>query len=591
METPSGPVYALAHATSGALASAFASYSTQDVNAFPASLQYRLPRYLKRQKQRQQRDNISLDEELTINSTPNLAPWGDNDDDDNEEQESSPSRRAIDSFLFFGTYSLLRGSRASIYMSGALPALEELSLGLLSAALAHGGSISARNMLADPTLFSLHRLHKLIKASMEPKAVEMSPSGRVLAAKAGAVVAATETRFSLPMSRENLYATLHTGEALLGNIFRGYYGSGASFVKNAIEPGLTIALEQILACILLPATDGETRRLRDIFVLAVLAKVATTLAMYPFHAAARARAKITYHHVNSVAIKSQNQKISIEVKARDHNVYDSESQEEEEEEEEEKEEANLIQLSDNENTSVVGGTDNHTRSCDSEHQQDGSYNSTFSTIAHIYRTEGASALYAGVGPELLRAVVAHACLMVSKDLVHRVILRAILAASTFFAPDATGSLQSPVDKTVGASAASETPVDVKTVAAPIPLKVPTVKPPPPIPRIIMMHTGRPLPRPEEIRAAMVKPQGKRTALCLSPNSTPEMRAWSVQRRAASSIASVAPAAVHPGYCYGAAGRATWLADDSPSPWVELVAGGFSWSRRGGDRVKNTNCHE
>ncbi|KAJ2897985.1 Peroxisomal adenine nucleotide transporter 1 [Zalerion maritima] len=401
-------------------------------------------------------------------------------------READVAQRGLETGVFFGVYALLKGSRTDVYGTTAMiPAYEELGLGLFSGAMGRAVGVGISNMLSNnntETSSSPRRGSKGLKKSLRKLRVK-----DVLASLKGAGA---------------------------DGVFRGYFSGG--FVRGAVEPGMTLAIEQILARALLSG-GGTERGLLEIMFLAVAGKMIATLVSYPFRTA-RAR---------MVASKHEDIVSSLGENGNGHSAEQAEK---------------LIDLSDEERVSLGESP-----------FRDGKqkYGTVFEAIRHVYHTEGVGALYDGVGSEMVRAVVHHVILMVGKELIHRVILRVALAVTGFWNRRMVKMVTS-ADGTVGMMKYSSQVPTVPKVPAPTmkaanlfntsttaqpaaapPTKstMPTVQPP----RIRSLHTNQYLPRPGE-RPWNMQPQQAPTTVRLArageldASNFVRDKAWSLQNQ-------------------------------------------------------------
>lgn len=164
-----------------------------------------------------------------------------------------------------------------------------------------------------------------------------------------------------------IISEIRTERGLLG-LWAGY---SASLVLT-LNPSLTFFLQQVLKRALVPRERWDKPGASTTFILAALSKVAATSVTYPFQIA-KARVQV------SAAPEGG--------KGKDETREDSCG-------------------------SLVGDT-------------------IFARLVRIVRAEGVSALYDGIGGELLKGFFSHGTTMLSKDVIHRFILQlyfAILAA-------------------------------------------------------------------------------------------------------------------------------------------------------------------
>ncbi|KAK3940387.1 mitochondrial carrier domain-containing protein [Diplogelasinospora grovesii] len=189
---------------------------------------------------------------------------------------------------------------------------------------------------------------------------------------------------------------------------RGVLGLWAGYSASLVltlNPSITFFLQQMLErTALIPRLqtrnpEGATTT----FLLAAISKVVATTVTYPFQIA-KARVQVSGSAPTEKAVVTDDEDLI--------------SLAEEEHLDEKKPKAPAKKL--------VNGV-RHVAS-----------DSIFGTVFRIARTEGAGALYDGIGGELLKAFLSHGTTMLAKDVIHRLIVRlyfAILAALQRYQPD------------------------------------------------------------------------------------------------------------------------------------------------------------
>lgn len=166
---------------------------------------------------------------------------------------------------------------------------------------------------------------------------------------------------------------------------------------------MTFFLQQILKRALVSRENWEEPGSAVTFVIAALSKVMATSVTYPFQIA-KARVMVSS---KKPAAQAQSQSQSQE--ENKNGVVD-----EKKGEKGEKREAN--------------GTAAATQKAKEKKAKKAARRETiFSTVLNIARTEGVPALYDGIGGELLKAFFNHGLTMVSKDIVHGLIIQLYFA--------------------------------------------------------------------------------------------------------------------------------------------------------------------
>lgn len=172
-------------------------------------------------------------------------------------------------------------------------------------------------------------------------------------------------------------------------------GYSASLVLT-LNPSMTFFLQQILKRMLVSRENWEEPGSAITFVIAALSKVMATSLTYPFQIA-KARVQ-----VSSAPSPSS---------SRD----DSGKEKEEKEEEKTNGEATAT-------TTAAAAT-----KAKKAKKAAAARETIFSTVLRIAETEGVKALYDGIGGELLKAFFNHGLTMLSKDIIHGLIIQLYFA--------------------------------------------------------------------------------------------------------------------------------------------------------------------
>lgn len=291
-----------------------------------------------------------------------------------------------DSFLFFLFYNWFRARR--LHGRGGrgggrhLPVLEELAVGAAAGACARLFTTPIGNVVTRMQTASL---------------VNGTGDGERSGGEAPSV--------------RDIVAGIRREKGLLG-LWAGY---SASLVLT-LNPSLTFFLNQVLEKAVMSSRGGLEGAWDDgasdapgvgamaTFLLAAVSKTVATAVTYPFQTA-KARVQV-----------SSGPSVLEEARAAP-------------------EEENLIDMEEKKPPQVEEGTATAT----SEHSQPAiravtngvrnlAQDTIFATVVRIARTEGIRALYDGIGGELLKAFFNHGTTMLSKDIVHRLLVRLYFVA-------------------------------------------------------------------------------------------------------------------------------------------------------------------
>ncbi|POS72553.1 peroxisomal adenine nucleotide transporter 1 [Diaporthe helianthi] len=286
-----------------------------------------------------------------------------------------------DSFLFFLFYNWFR-TRRSQGNSRRLPAWEELAVGAAAGACARLFTTPISNVVTRKQTASLIS--------------DDNDAGGEARAGARAGAGAPDTRRGL--SSAEILHVIHAEKGLLG-LWAGY---SATLVLT-LNPSITFYLQHALKKALVDrGREGESNGAT--FLVAALSKAIATAVTYPFQIA----------------------KARVQVSAPESPRPRPEPEPEDGGGEEKKEVVEASTEARGEDIIVVEQNVGRTQSkaqALARRVQRLAEDTIFGTVMHIRKTEGVSALYDGIGGELLKAFFNHGTTMLSKEIVHRLILQ------------------------------------------------------------------------------------------------------------------------------------------------------------------------
>ncbi|KAK3953306.1 mitochondrial carrier domain-containing protein [Pseudoneurospora amorphoporcata] len=277
-------------------------------------------------------------------------------------------KSAADSFLFFLFYTWFRAKRLRVN-EPYLKVLEELAVGAAAGACAKLFTTPVSNVV---TRRQTANLISSSSRSQPSTPTEGSPVRPSFPASPTKDLSFTETIMSIYRER-----------GLLNGLWAGY---SASLVLT-LNPSMTFFLQQILKRILVSRENWEEPGSAITFVIAALSKVMATSVTYPFQIA-KARVMVS-------APQSQLQ----------------------------------AQPGGSEKRKETGGNGDHGTATQTakEVTKKAARETIFSTVLRIAQTEGVKALYDGIGGELLKAFFNHGLTMLSKDIIHGLVIQLYFA--------------------------------------------------------------------------------------------------------------------------------------------------------------------
>ncbi|KAK3379828.1 mitochondrial carrier domain-containing protein [Lasiosphaeria ovina] len=275
------------------------------------------------------------------------------------------AKSAADSFLFFLFYTWFRSRRLHARNHAPhLSPLEELAVGAVAGACCKAFTTPVSNVVTRRQTASLVGARSSNSPSSQGRERQQEPQHRARDLTFGEIVA--------DMRREN---------GLLG-LWAGY---SASLVLT-LNPSTTFFLQQFLKRTLVPRHLWDDPGARTTFFLAAVSKVVATSLTYPFQIA-KARVQVSASSVDDRKKKQQQEESEVFV-SDEHGSAAS---------------ALVSRIRD-----IAG-------------------DNIFATVLRIARAEGVRALYDGIGGELLKGFFSHGTTMLSKDTIHRFIVRLYFA--------------------------------------------------------------------------------------------------------------------------------------------------------------------
>ncbi|KAL0472999.1 peroxisomal adenine nucleotide transporter 1 [Neurospora intermedia] len=300
-------------------------------------------------------------------------------------------KSATDSFLFFLFYTWFRAKRLRVN-EPYLKVLEELAVGAAAGACAKLFTTPVSNVVTRRQTANLISSSSSASRSSNPSTPTDGSSSPVLRRR--------RRPSSPPAAQPDLSFTetiisIYRERGLLNGLWAGY---SASLVLT-LNPSMTFFLQQILKRMLVSREKKwEEPGSVATFVIAALSKVMATSVTYPFQIA-KARVQVSAAPSSSSVSVSASASVS-----RD----DTTSREKEKEEREEVKK---------EVKKTAAATTGRRRGRET----------IFSTVRRIAETEGVKALYDGIGGELLKAFFNHGLTMLSKDIIHGLIIQLYFA--------------------------------------------------------------------------------------------------------------------------------------------------------------------
>ncbi|KAK3399235.1 mitochondrial carrier domain-containing protein [Sordaria brevicollis] len=284
-------------------------------------------------------------------------------------------KSAADSFLFFLFYTWFRAKRLRVN-EPYLKVLEELLVGAAAGACAKLFTTPVSNVVTRRQTANL--ISSSSRSNPSTPTSEGSPI-RPLSPTSPTSPPSSPSRVSQPdLSFTDTILAIYHERGLLNGLWAGY---SASLVLT-LNPSMTFFLQQILKRVLVSKEKWEEPGGAITFVIAALSKVVATSLTYPFQIA-KARVMVSSPSGSSSRRSSETE-----------GNRDGEK----------------------------GGV---TRA--KEKTKKAVPETIFSTVRRIAQTEGVKALYDGIGGELLKAFFNHGLTMLSKDIIHGLIIQLYFA--------------------------------------------------------------------------------------------------------------------------------------------------------------------
>ncbi|KAK3495158.1 mitochondrial carrier domain-containing protein [Neurospora hispaniola] len=287
-------------------------------------------------------------------------------------------KSAADSFLFFLFYTWFRAKRLRVN-EPYLKILEELAVGAAAGACAKLFTTPVSNVVTRRQTANLISSSSSSSSSASRSSNPSTPTdgNSPVRRRPSSPPAAAAPDLSFTETIISIYRE----RGLLNGLWAGY---SASLVLT-LNPSMTFFLQQILKRMLVSRENWEEPGRAITFVIAALSKVMATSVTYPFQIA---KARVQVSAAPSSASASRD------------NI--SKGKEKEMEGEMKK-------------VKKAAATTGRRRE------------TIFSTVRRIAETEGVKALYDGIGGELLKAFFNHGLTMLSKDIIHGLIIQLYFA--------------------------------------------------------------------------------------------------------------------------------------------------------------------
>ncbi|KAK3504493.1 mitochondrial carrier domain-containing protein [Neurospora crassa] len=293
-------------------------------------------------------------------------------------------KSAADSFLFFLFYTWFRAKRLRVN-EPYLKVLEELAVGAAAGACAKLFTTPVSNVVTR------RQTANLISSSSSPSsssALSRSSNPSTPPTDGGGSTVRRRRPSSPPaataaqpdLSFTETIVSIYRERGLLNGLWAGY---SASLVLT-LNPSMTFFLQQILKRMLVSRENWEEPGSAITFVIAALSKVMATSVTYPFQIA-KARVQVSAAPSSSASASASRDNIS---KGKEKEMEGKKA------------------------AATTGRRGRET---------------IFSTVRRIAETEGVKALYDGIGGELLKAFFNHGLTMLSKDVIHGLIIQLYFA--------------------------------------------------------------------------------------------------------------------------------------------------------------------
>ncbi|KAJ4387006.1 hypothetical protein N0V85_007828 [Neurospora sp. IMI 360204] len=276
-------------------------------------------------------------------------------------------KSAADSFLFFLFYTWFRAKRLRVN-EPYLKVLEELAVGAAAGACAKLFTTPVSNVVTRRQTANL-----ISSSSSSSRSNPSTPTAEGSPTRPRSPPASHPTSSQAQdLSFTETITSIYRERGLLNGLWAGY---SASLVLT-LNPSMTFFLQQILKRMLISREKWEEPGSAITFVIAALSKVMATSVTYPFQIA-KARVQVSAPAPAAPSAEKGNK------------------------EEEEK--------------------------TNGEARKAAARETIFSTVLRIAETEGVKALYDGIGGELLKAFFNHGLTMLSKDIIHGLIIQLYFA--------------------------------------------------------------------------------------------------------------------------------------------------------------------
>ncbi|EAA29036.1 mitochondrial carrier [Neurospora crassa] len=301
-------------------------------------------------------------------------------------------KSAADSFLFFLFYTWFRAKRLRVN-EPYLKVLEELAVGAAAGACAKLFTTPVSNVVTRRQTANLISSSSSSSSSSPSSSSALSRSSNpstpptdgggstVRRRRPSSPRAAAATAAQPDLSFTETIVSIYRERGLLNGLWAGY---SASLVLT-LNPSMTFFLQQILKRMLVSRENWEEPGSAITFVIAALSKVMATSVTYPFQIA-KARVQVSAAPSSSASASASAPR-------------DDTSKKE-------------VKKEGKKAAATTGRRRRET---------------IFSTVRRIAETEGVKALYDGIGGELLKAFFNHGLTMLSKDIIHGLIIQLYFA--------------------------------------------------------------------------------------------------------------------------------------------------------------------